>query len=342
MAMYRRFFPLLIAFLLVLAALPLAGDAAAASIFDPHSPSGTAIARLFWLVLGISAIVFIVVEVALIAFAVRYRQRGEAGEPRQIFGNRRMELLWTGIPAVTLAIVFVIMVATMRGVSAGPANDPNALTIEVIGHQWWWEYRYPGQQFVTANELHLPAGQTVHLRLGSADVIHDFWVPQLGRKMDLIPGQTNDLWVQVDAPGVYAGSCAEYCGAQHAGMRLRVVADTPTDFAAWVAGQQRGEPSASGDTAAIARGRELFFQGAGNCASCHAIAGTTAKGNVGPDLSHVGGRATLAAGVITNTPDTMQRWLLNPQAIKPGNRMPNLRLSEGDAHDLAAYLESLK
>ncbi len=337
--MYRRFFPLLIAFLLVLAALPLAGDAAAASIFDPHSPSGTAIARLFWLVLGISAIVFIVVEVALIAFAVRYRQRGEAGEPHQIFGNRRMELLWTGIPAVTLAIVFGIMAFTMHSVSASPKNDPNALTIEVIGHQWWWEYRYPGQQFVTANELHLPVGQPVHLRLGSADVIHDFWVPQLGRKMDLIPGQTNDLWVRADDPGVYTGACAEYCGAQHAGMRLRVVAESPTDFANWVAGQQGGEPQ---PTSATERGRTLFFQGQGDCTSCHAIAGTTAKGNVGPDLSHVGGRATLAAGVITNTPDNMQRWLTNPQAIKPGNRMPNLRLSDADVRDLAAYLESLK
>lgn len=337
--MYRRFFPLFVAFLLVLAALPLAGDAAAASIFDPHSPSGTAIARLFRLVLGLSAIVFIVVEVALLACTIRYRQRGEAGEPRQIFGNRRLELLWTGIPALTLAIVFGIMVATMRGVAAGPANDPNTLTIDVIGHQWWWEYRYPDRHFVTANELHLPAGQSVHLRLGSADVIHDFWVPQLGRKMDLIPGQTNDLWIQVDDPGIYAGSCAEYCGAQHAGMRLRVVVESPPDFANWVAGQQGGEPQLTGATE---RGRTLFFQGQGNCTSCHAIAGTAAKGNVGPDLSHVGSRATLAAGVITNTPDTMQRWLVNPQAVKPGNRMPNLRLNEGDARDLAAYLESLK
>ncbi len=326
--------------LLLLAALPLAQGAAAASIFDTHSPSGSSIATLFWIVFGIAAVIFVIVEVALITFTIRYRRRGdEAGEPRQIFGNRRLELLWTGIPALTLAIVFGIMVVTMRGVEAGPVNDPNALTIEVIGHQWWWEYRYPDQKFVTANELHLPVGQPVHLRLRSDDVIHDFWVPQLGRKMDLIPGQTNDLWVQADSPDVYTGSCAEYCGLQHAGMRLRVFADTPDDFAAWVAGQQRGEPPLSG---AAVHGRTLFFQSQADCASCHAIDGTTAKGNVGPNLTHVGGRTMLAANVLPNSPDNMVRWLLNPQAIKPGNRMPNLRLSDDDARDLAAYLESLK
>ena len=326
--------------LLLLAALPLAQGAAAASIFNPHSPSGSSIATLFWIVFGIAAVIFVIVEVALITFTIRYRRRGdEAGEPRQIFGKRRLELRWTGIPALTLAIVFGIMVVTMRGVEAGPVNDPNTLTIEVIGHQWWWEYRYPNQHFVTANELHLPAGQPVHLLLTSADVIHDFWVPELGRKMDMIPGQTNDLWVRVDTPNVYTGSCAEYCGLQHAGMRLRVVAETPDSFAAWVAGQQRGEPPLSGDAA---HGRTLFFQSQADCASCHAIDGTTAKGNVGPNLTHVGGRTMLAANVLPNSPDNMVRWLLNPQAIKPGNRMPNLRLSDDDARDLAAYLESLK
>lgn len=335
-----RFMLFLALSLLLLAALPLAQGAAAASIFDTHSPSGASIATLFWIVFGIAAVIFVGVEVALIAFTIRYRQRGnETGEPRQIFGNRRLELLWTGIPALTLAIVFGLMVVTMRGVGAGPVNDPNALTIEVIGHQWWWEYRYPDQKLVTANELHLPVGQPVHLRLRSDDVIHDFWVPALGRKMDLIPGQTNDLWVQADSPAVYTGSCAEYCGLQHAGMRLRVVADTPDDFAAWVAGQQRGEPPLSGDAA---HGRTLFFQSQANCVSCHAIDGTTARGTVGPNLTHVGGRAMLAANIITNTPDNMVRWLLNPQVVKPGNRMPNLRLSDDDARDLAAYLESLK
>ena len=327
-------------FVTLLTAYPLAGTASAASIFDSHSASGASIARLFWIVFGIAAVIFVGVEVALVAFTIRYRRRGdEAGEPRQIFGNRRLELIWTGIPIVTLAIVFGIMVVTMRGVEAGPVNDPSALTIEVIGHQWWWEYRYPDQQIVTANELHLPAGQPVHLRLTSADVIHDFWVPALGRKMDLIPSQTNDLWFQVDKPDVYTGSCAEYCGLQHAGMRLRVFADTPDDFASWVAGQQRGEPQLSGDAV---QGRTLFFQSQANCASCHAIDGTKAEGNVGPNLTHVGSRTTLAAGVIANTPDTMVRWLLDPQAVKPGNRMPNLHLSEDDARDLAAYLESLK
>ena len=325
---------------MLLATLPSAGGVSAASIFDAHSPSGASIATLFWIVIGIAAVIFIIVEVALIAFTIRYRRRGdEAGEPRQIFGDRRLEFVWTGIPILTLAIVFGIMVVTMRGVNAGPVNDANALTIEVIGHQWWWEYRYPGQQFVTANELHLPAGQPVHLLLTSADVIHDFWVPALGRKMDLIPGQMNDLWVRVDTPDVYVGSCAEYCGAQHAGMRLRVVAETPDDFAAWVAGQQRGEPPPSGDAA---HGRTLFFQSGANCVSCHAIDGTTAQGNVGPNLTHIGGRAMLAANILPNTPENMVRWLSNPQAIKPGNRMPNLRLSDADARDLTAYLESLK
>lgn len=337
--MYRRFLPLLLAPLLLLGSLAAAPGSAAANIFDPHSPSGESIAWLFWLVLGISGIIFLIIEVALITFAIRYRQRGEAGEPRQIFGNRRMELLWTGIPAATLAIVFGIMVATMHSVAASPVDDANTLTINVVGHQWWWEYDYPGQHFVAANELHIPAGQTIHLRLGSADVIHDFWVPQLGRKMDMIPGQTNDLWLRADTTGTYLGACAEYCGAEHAWMRLRVVAESPEDFAAWVAGQQQGEPPIAGDAA---HGRDLFFNGAGNCTSCHAIAGTSAKARVGPDLTHVGGRATIGAGVLTNTPENMARWLKDPQAVKPGNRMPDLRLSDDEVRALAAYLETLK
>lgn len=305
-------------------------------VFDPHSARARAIVDLTWFVLVLVAIVFVLTEAALVYFIIRYRHRGETGEPRQIAGNRRLEFAWTAIPVLLLAVVFVLTARTMHTVDA--AGTP-ALTVEVTGHQWWWEYRYPDQGIITANELHLPVGQDVRLRLTSGDVIHDFWVPQLGRKMDLVPGQVNEITLRADRPGTYRGACAEYCGTQHAWMRLLVIADPPDQFAAWLEGQ-RQPPELATDPVA-ARGRQFFATGAGNCAACHTVAGYT-SGQVGPDLTHIDSRTTLGAGVLTNNSDNLTRWLANPQAVKPGNRMPNPRLSTEEVQALVAYLTSLK
>lgn len=327
---------------LALAALlwPPAASAAGVPVFAPVSGRASDILHLFIYVIVLSLIVFFGTEAALFYFVFRFRDRGnQEGEPEQIAGNRRLEMIWTAVPAIMLISVFVWVVVAMRQIGAPPAGgDP--LTVEVIGHQWWWEYRYPDQGVVTANELHIPTGETIHMKITSADVIHDFWAPQLGRKMDMIPGQINEFYLHADQPGTYDGTCAEYCGAQHAWMRIRVIAQTPAQFNAWVAQQrQQAPPPPAGDAA---RGEQDFLTGEGNCASCHTIAGTDAKGTVGPDLTHVGSRETLASGVLTNTPANMRNWLTDPQAVKPDNRMPNPQLTNQEVIDIAAYLEGLK
>jgi cytochrome c oxidase subunit II len=322
-----------------LLAWPAAVGAEANPMFAPVSNRARAVVDLTWVVLFFVALVFIIAEGLLIFALVRYRHRGEAGEPRQTFGDRRLEITWTVIPIIILILVFVLTVRAMRVIAAPPpAGD--ALNVTLIGHQWWWEYRYPDLGIVTANELHIPAGKTVHLQLESADVIHDFWVPQLGRKMDVVPGKINRIYVEADKPGVYDGACAEYCGTEHAWMRLKVVADTPTDFDNWVLAQKAPGATPTGTDALAGRG--VFLSSVGNCASCHTISGTATQANVGPDLTHIGSRTTIGAGVLTNTPDNMARWLTNPQEVKPGNLMPDLRLTADEVRALTAYLESLK
>jgi cytochrome c oxidase subunit 2 len=229
----------------------------------------------------------------------------------------------------------------------------------VKGHQWWWEFQYTDLGVTTANELHIPVNIQVNLQLESNDVIHSFWVPHLAGKTDVIPGRQNHLWLQADEPGTYQGQCAEFCGIEHALMRLQVVAESQSDFNTWVQGQRAipslaatptpgpgaaGTPGAQGtpsaDASLVAQGAQLFATGA--CITCHTLRGTPAQATVGPDLTHFASRKTLAANTLTNTPANLAKWLHNPQAIKPGNDMPNLNLSDSDVDALVAYLESLK
>jgi cytochrome c oxidase subunit 2 len=252
---------------------------------------------------------------------------------------RWIEIVWTLVPLVLLIVVFVftvkVMVATEPSRAEGAGAEPDLI---VVGHQWWWEARYPKSGSVAANEIHCPVGTRWLVRVESADVIHDFWVPPLGPKIDAVPGHPNYVWLQADAPGTYLGTCSEYCGAEHAWMRIRVVAQAPTDFERWVDEQERlpAPPTA----AEAVRGARLFEQQ--TCVSCHQVRGTPANAMVGPDLTHVASRTTLGAGVMTNTPQHLTAWLENPQAIKPGIRMPDLHLSQSDAQALTAYLETLK
>jgi cytochrome c oxidase subunit 2 len=305
------------------------------SPFDPASPQARAVSDLFWIIIAISALIFLLVEGLLLYMIFRFRGREGEPDPRPIFGQRTLEIGWTVAPAVVLVIVFALMLPLMLSAAAPPAN---AVRVTAIGHQWWWEFRYPDLNVVTANELHVPVGQPVRVQLESADVIHSLWLPRLSGKTDLIPGKRNELWFAAQAADTYLGQCAEFCGIQHAWMLVRVVAQAPNDFNAWVTAQQQG----AGATAAGAarQGEQVFF---GNtCVNCHTIQGTPATGTVGPDLTHIGSRQTIGAGVLQNTPANMQAWLKDPQAFKPGSLMPDFHLSDQDVSALAAYLEGLK
>jgi cytochrome c oxidase subunit II len=302
--------------------------------FDPVTRQGLAITNLFWLELAISGLLLALVVGVLVVALTRFRVPiGDRGEPPQVHGNRRLELIWTATPALTLAVIFVLVVQTMRTVDAA---QPNAEPVVVTGHQWWWELSYPNQQVLTANELHVPVGAPTQLTLQSVDVIHSLHVPQFGWMRDLVPGKTNQMSILVDRAGLYDGTCNQYCGIQHAWMRVRVMAEPQDQFNAWLA--QQSQPAVPTG----ARGEQVFVQN--TCVSCHTIRGLpSATGTVGPDLTHVGSRSTLGAGVIDNTLDNMRSWIANPQAIKPGVLMPAFQtLGSADVNALADYLESLK
>ena len=297
------------------------------------------IVMLSVVVAAIAAAVFAGVLVALVVFTIRYRDlraTGPAPQIPQIHGHAALEIAWTAIPILVLAVVFGASLVTLgqigRGATFGSLEPPVRLT--VIGHQWWFEFRYAGGA-VTANEAHIPAGVPVELTLESNDVIHDLWVPELGAKSDIVPGQRNVLRLFSARSGVFGGACAEFCGLEHAWMRVRVVAEPRADFDRWLAAQSLDRAPAG-----PARGEAVFL---GNvCSSCHAIRGTSATASIGPDLTHVGSRETLAGGVLRNDAAAMKAWLSDPQAYKPGALMPPVPLAGADLDALVAYLEGLR
>ncbi|MBV8084123.1 MAG: cytochrome c oxidase subunit II [Chloroflexi bacterium] len=297
------------------------------------SSQGRSIQFLWWLLMSLAGVVLVGILGWLLIIIVRFRARPGAPDPTPSYGNRRIEIGWTAIPIAILVVVFVFMVRTMN---AATAIGPDAYDITVVGHQWWWEFRYPSN-VAAANELHVPAGRQVRLSLQSADVVHSFWVPALNGKEQAIPG-TNNLWTfTVDSPQKFDGACAEYCGNQHGWMRLEVTADDASAFTTWVATQQA--PASASVLAAHQDAVKLYSDNA--CGGCHTINGLSGA-KVAPDLTHIGSRATLGAGVLPNTPDNMVTWLLDPQAYKPGSFMPNFHFTNQQASQLAAFLEDLK
>jgi len=301
----------------------------------PVTDQGDKIFDLFMFTFVLAAIVLLIVVGVLTYNLVHFRERPGAGPASTTTGNKRLEIAWTLTPFIVLTILFILAVRVMNAVDDPP---PTTLNIDVIGHQWWWEFRYPGTGVVTANELHVPVGETFRLSLTGADVIHSFWVPRFGWKIDTIPGKTNYMTVDVDKAGTYDGTCTQYCGAEHAWMRILVVAQPPAQFNAWV--KQQAQPAQPPTNAVAAAGLNVFLRN--TCVSCHTIRGEPATGNVGPDLTHVGSRETLGAGVITNTPANMTEWIRSPQHVKPGVLMPNFNLSDQDLQALVRYLEGLK
>ena len=319
-----------------------AGDHAQ-RIFDLMVP-------VFWAALG----VFVVVEGILLYSVLRFRQRSEnEAIPAQIHGNTRIEILWTIAPAL---ILLVIAVLTFRTQAQNSVQPPDAMHITVIGHQWWWEFRYEDKQIITANDVYIPPGQSVQFKMTSVDVIHDPWMPKLAGKTDAIPGANNINYVsfKTDQPGIYRGLCAEFCGEEHAVMRFRVVAVPPDVFNSWVTQHQKpvgpAFTPASVDPARLgpgapARGEKAFLTVKNRCITCHAIGGSKeAVGVVGPNLTYFGSRETIAAGALKNTPENLSTWIHNPGAVKPGNVMSTVikpgMISDQDVADIVAFLES--
>lgn len=304
------------------------------SILDPQGPRADAVHGLWQLMLVIGVTVWVLVVVAMVLALMRRRR--ETGEGR----SPMWTVAVTGglIPAIIIGVVTARSTVVLDRIDPGRPDD--GTMVEVIGRQYWWEVHYPGQDVVTANEIHLPAGERVRLRVTSSDVIHSFWVPQLSGKIDMIPGRSNTIWVEADRPGTYWGQCAEYCGTQHALMRVVVVAHTPEEYRGWLQHQREPAPVTPGneESAQIARGRQVFFSA--SCAYCHAIEGTAANAVVGPDLTHLASRQTLAAGILPNNRGNLAGWIVDPQSIKPGNRMPGADIDGEDLQALLDYLES--
>ena len=284
-----------------------------------------------------AAFIFTVVTAFTVFVVVKFRHKPEdAGKeytPKQL--NPKWEYAMIGVPTAMVILFFFLMLHTMNRVL--PSTDNQQPDVVITGHQFWWEAQYPKQGVTAANEIHLPVGKKLLLKLVSADVIHDWWVPQFGNKMDLISGKENYLWVNITKAGKYEGNCSEFCGAQHAGMFINVYADTDDDFKKWISlHQQKATPSIQ---PLAVQGAKLFQEKA--CGGCHAIEGTTALGRAGPNLTHIASRNTLLTGLLQNNSDNLRRWLANPQQIKPGANMPNFLLDKQELNELVAYLSSL-
>lgn len=311
------------------------------NIFSSLSTPAHDITRLGYFVLAITGGLFVAISALLVYAIVRYRARPEDEEiePPQVFGSTEIELSWTIIPVLIIVVLFLTTAGVIFGLQDFP-EPRNALEVTVVGHQFWWEFRYPQLGVVTANELHIPASDPQHprptfMKLTSADVDHSFWVPQLAGKVDLLPNRVNELWMDPHQPGVYEGQCAQLCGVEHAKMLLRVYVDTPEQFQAWV--QQQQKPEAAGAATDARRVFESY-----SCVNCHTVAGTVANGRFGPDLTHLMSRTTIASGVVENNPDNLKKWIADPDQFKPGVLMPSLHLNEQDLEKVTVYLTSLK
>lgn len=340
-----RWTPIILAGCL-LAAPPVFGNskdsAQIPNMFQPQSTPAHSIFHLSLFVLAICAVIFAIVFSLLVYSVIKFRRRADddGREPPPVYGSNQIELAWTVIPVL---IVLVLFLATARAIHAiQQASKPQeAVEVIAIGHQFWWEFRYPALGVVTANELHVPSSDASHptptfITLLSADTDHSFWVPRLAGKTDLIPNRVNHMWIDPDEPGIFIGQCAQYCGTQHAKMLLRVYVDSPAQFKQWV--QEQTKPAQVSD--AVKEGRRIFETTA--CINCHAVSGTVADGRFGPDLTHLMSRDTIASGAATNNSENLRLWIHDPDALKPGSLMPAMNLNPRDLDALTAYLETLR
>jgi len=312
------------------------------SIFSPESTPAKSIFDLSIFVLSITGIIFVVVFTLLVYSILKFRANSANAdrEPAQVYGSNQIEMAWTIIPILIVVVLFLATARVIHAIQDAP-EPVGAVEVTTIGHQYWWEFRYPKLGIVAANELHVPVSDPsrptpTFLQLLSADTDHSFWIPELAGKTDLIPNHPNRMWMDPHRTGIFLGQCAQYCGAQHAKMLLRVSVDSPQDFEAWVRGQQQlavQDPSAM-------TGRQVFEHTA--CINCHTVSGTPADGRFGPDLTHLMSRTTIAAGAAENTPENLRLWIQNPDKIKPGSLMPAMKLGDADLDAVVKYMETLR
>lgn len=358
--------------ILGLAAWLLAGCGEELSPLHPGGPAAARIAWLWWVLLSMATVVFVVVMIYLVIGLTRSFRADAEEADRQRTGNRIVVIAGIVIPAIILLVVMVLGLTTLRALAR--PNIPDELTVHVIGHQWWWEVHYPyvglngdgsngdgsngddivddndvendeandeantSGEIITANEIHIPVGRPVRVLLNTEDVIHSFWVPELHGKLDLVPGRTNEMWLQADTPGVYRGVCAEFCGIQHAKMQFVVVAEPWEDYVAWLNAQ--AQPAAEPTEPLAVTGAGVFM--VKGCANCHTVRGTAADGDIGPDLTHLADRLTLAAATLPNTKGHLAGWITDPQHNKPGAFMPPTLMDGDELEALLAYLASLE
>jgi len=335
---------LLLAGVLLAAELCVASpqDNSVPNIFDPHSTPADSIRHLSFFVLSVTGLIFLVVFSLLSYVVVKFRNQAADSErePAQVYGSTQIELAWTIIPILIVVVLFLATARVIHAIQDAP-KPAEAVEVTAVGHQFWWEFRYPEIGIVTANELHIPVSDSsrptpTFLKLLSADTDHGFWIPQLAGKTDLIPNRVNETWLDPHETGLFLGQCAQYCGTQHAKMLLRVYVDSPEDFKAWVSAQQK--PAYEDEKEAA--GRRVFERTA--CLNCHAINGTNGTGRFGPDLTHLMSRRTIAAGAAENNSQNLRLWIQNPDAIKPGSLMPAMKLNDAELDALVSYLESLQ
>ncbi len=312
------------------------------SIFSPASTPASEIFALSMLILAVTGVIFVSVGSLLVYAVINFRRRSDddGSEPAQVYGSNQVEMAWTIIPIIIVVVLFLASARVITTVQDAE-QPPAAIEVIAVGHQFWWEYRYPKLGIVTANELHVPVTSRARptptfLTLLSADTDHSFWLPRLGGKTDLIPNRVNLTWIEPQETGLFLGQCAQYCGTQHAKMLLRAYVDSPSDFDAWVKRQR--QPAI--DRPEVAEGRRVFQSTA--CVNCHAVSGTIGTGQYGPDLTHLMSRDTIASGILANTPENLRAWIKNPEELKPGARMPAMKLSDQDLDSLTAYLLTLR
>jgi cytochrome c oxidase subunit II len=312
------------------------------TIFSPASTPAAAIGGLATLVIGVTALIFVGVTALLVyaVFTFRKRRNDDGSESAQVYGSNQVEVAWTVIP---ILIVVVLFLASARVITSlqNAVRPADSIQVVAVGHQFWWEYRYPALGVVTANELHVPVSDPARptptfITLLSADTDHSFWIPRLGGKTDLIPNRFNSTWIDPYETGLYLGQCGQYCGTQHAKMLLRVYADSRDDFNRWI--RQQREPAR--EQSQITEGQRVFQSTA--CINCHAVSGTVATGQFGPDLTHLMSRDTIGAGIVPNTVENLRAWIQNPASLKPGSRMPSMGLTDEQLDAVTAYLATLR
>jgi cytochrome c oxidase subunit II len=333
-------------FLFCLSVIPIKAQAQLRNIqniFDPLSRPAELIKETAVLTLLVCLGIFLIVSALLFYSVWRYRRRptdDETQEPPQVYGSTAIELAWT-VPPILIVVLLVLATARTIGEIKNVKYPDDALQVRVIGHRFWWEIRYPKSNVVTANEIHVPVSylstpHPIKLNLESVDVVHGFWIPQLNGKSWVVPNENNSLWIQPTQRGIYLGNCTVFCGPQHANMLIRVIVDSPDDFDKWIAEQQKAPVPAP----SVEEGTKAFI--ASSCGSCHRIEGTTANGVFGPDLTHYMSRETLGSGVAPNTDENIRTWLKDPQILKEGCLMPNMKLDDKEVDQILAYLKTLK